>query len=166
MARRKATDKENPVKATQAEAANRVNVVYSMLLIGSSRADILQHAAEKWQIEERTTDDYIAKATAILETKIAQSQDIELNRALQRRELLFLKNMKIQDYKAALAVEADKAKLLSLYPATKHELIVNVKLVIEFVQAMQEIGEDAESILRRMIEKARQKQDAPNIENK
>lgn len=44
----------------------------------------------------------------------------------------------------------------------KLDIKIDIHIMIEFVQAMQEIGEDAESILRRMIERAKQKADASN----
>lgn len=42
----------------------------------------------------------------------------------------------------------------------KVDIKISIEVMVEFAKAMQEIGEDAESILRRMIEKAKQKADA------
>lgn len=65
-------------------------------------------------------------------------------------------SFELYDKQAALNTFAKHHGLLN----DKIDITIDINIMIEFVQAMQEIGEDAESILRRMIEKARAKQDA------
>jgi phage terminase small subunit len=71
-------------------------------------------------------------------------------------------SFELYDKQAALNTFAKHHGLIN----DKVDIKIDINIMIEFVQAMQEIGEDAESILRRMIEKAKQKADAPHIENK
>ena len=61
-------------KSTNAEAQFRTNTVYGLLVDGRSRADIIQFAAENWQISDRQADTYIQKARVKIE------QDCELSR--------------------------------------------------------------------------------------
>lgn len=61
-------------KSTQAEKRLRVDTVYGMLADGASRTSILQLAAEKWDVSERTGDAYIAEARQLIE------RDCELSR--------------------------------------------------------------------------------------
>lgn len=153
MARPKGTSKP---KATNAEMTKRTNDIYKMMLVGASRGDIIQFVSEKWQLDERSADNYIAKANALLETKIEQSQDMEFNRALQRREMLFQKCMTIQDYKAALSVEIDRSKLLKLYPATKADITIKDESLTDEQRANR---------IAELLESARAKRDRQTPES-
>lgn len=109
-------------KATNFEAKKRLNTVYNMLLLGVSRADIVQYSIDNWAISEPQTDVYIAKANALFAEKAAPIRDEQFGLALERLQNLYQKNMKIQDYKAALATQKEISELLGLYPAKKQEL--------------------------------------------
>ena len=49
-------------RSTKAEHALRISAVYGLLCDGTSRANILIYAAEKWGVCHSSTDDYIALA--------------------------------------------------------------------------------------------------------
>lgn len=49
-------------RCTAAEVEVRVGEVVALLAQGHSRRDVLQYAAEKWGMAERTVDDYLRRA--------------------------------------------------------------------------------------------------------
>jgi len=61
-------------RSTAHETTFRAQTVYGLLCDGSSRQEIIQFAAEKWQVTERQADNYIAKARDLL------NQDADLTR--------------------------------------------------------------------------------------
>ena len=54
-------------KSTKAAKEFRVNTVYKLLIDGKSRSEILQFAADEWDISTRQGDQYIADAREKLE---------------------------------------------------------------------------------------------------
>jgi hypothetical protein len=110
-------------KPTNAELKRRVNTVSDLLLMGSSRAEILQYIAEKtpWGISERTIDDYIARATEAYRKVAEFHREEQLGKAIRRLEMLFLRAMKVQDFQRALATQRELNALLGLYAPTKME---------------------------------------------
>ena len=71
-------------KSTNAELKLRVNEVYGLLTRGYSRAQVLQHAADLWQVSERQADTYVARAREVLEADCDMSRPAYLAEALQR----------------------------------------------------------------------------------
>lgn len=61
-------------RSTAAETEFRVNTVYGLLVDGKSRSDILQFAADTWQVSVRSADTYIERARKKIE------EDCELTR--------------------------------------------------------------------------------------
>ena len=60
-------------KSTNAEMTSRVREVYGLLVKSNSRFEILQYAAEKWDVSDRTADIYIQRARELIQ----QDSDIE-----------------------------------------------------------------------------------------
>ena len=110
-------------KATHAEIEERVTVVYTLLIRGASREEILRHGSETWSLTTRQVEDYLARARKRFEELAAYVREEEIGRARAQLHDLYGKNMKVQDYKAALQVRKDLSELLGLYaPKTeKHE---------------------------------------------
>lgn len=110
-------------KSTHAEIEQRVNDVYDALLLGLSRREIIQYASvtKKWNVTPRQIDTYILSATEQLKKAGQRHRETEMGKALARLEKLYQSNLKIQDYKAALAVQQEITKLQGMYPATKVE---------------------------------------------
>jgi len=69
-------------KPTVAERTRRVNEVYGLLASGASRTQILQHCAEKFDVETRCTDNYIAEARELIERDCDMSRPAFLAEAL------------------------------------------------------------------------------------
>lgn len=61
-------------KSTNAEIENRVKAVYGLLIKSYSRFEILQYAAEQWDVSERTADIYMQRARKLIQ------QDSEIER--------------------------------------------------------------------------------------
>jgi hypothetical protein len=61
-------------KSTNAEMISRVREVYGLLVKSHSRFEILQYAAERWLVSERTADIYIQRARELIQ------QDSEIER--------------------------------------------------------------------------------------
>lgn len=99
-------------KCTKAESESRVNEVYDLLLRAYSRTQIIRYAAENWDVGERQTEHYIARAREL--------QQIDAD--LERPEWLAAAIARLQDYERearergnlGIAIKAleDQAKLL------------------------------------------------------
>lgn len=70
MAKRKRQPKpkrkpqRSPTKATAAQVEERIRVVIRLLSDGYGRSDVVQYAAQNWNIAERTVSTYLARARA------------------------------------------------------------------------------------------------------
>ena len=69
-------------KPTVAEKTRRVNEVYGLLASGASRSQILQHCAEKFNVETRCADGYISLAREMIEKDCEMSRPAFLAEAL------------------------------------------------------------------------------------
>jgi hypothetical protein len=104
-------------KATALETAKRIEVVLGLRLEGSSFREIVAVAARQgWGINERQIRTYIQRADELIvqEQKGKLRDLIALH--LARRELLYARAVKAEDYRTALAILEDDAKLRGLYP--------------------------------------------------
>lgn len=105
-------------KATNAESAERVTKVYDLLILGLSRQEIMQYCSA-WQITTRQIDVYIQKATERLKTHADYQREEQLGIAINRLNKLYRDNLKVQDYKGALAVQKELNLLLGLHAPQK-----------------------------------------------
>jgi len=111
-------------RVTKAELENRVDTIHDMLVLGVRRADICRFVSEKteWDITERQIDRYIADATELIKAAGELDREAEIATMKERLELLWRKDMQIQDYKAALAVLKERGSLLGIYAPDKKEV--------------------------------------------
>ena len=99
-------------KSTNVEIDERVNAVYDLLLRAHSRHQIVQHAANTWDVSARQADDYIARARQLM----------QLDAELERPQWLAAAIARLQEYErraadsnqlgVALKALEDQAKLL------------------------------------------------------
>jgi hypothetical protein len=101
-------------KATKAEVKQRTSQIIKMMTLGVSRADICQFASDNWQIDDRTTDRYIKRANDYFAETSVIDRDEQIGIAMRRYNDLYQKNMRIDDYKAALATQKELSNLLGL----------------------------------------------------
>ena len=69
-------------RSTKAELEFRISAVYGMFVDGRSRTDVIQFAAEKWSVTERTADEYIKLARERLKNDCDITREALLAEAL------------------------------------------------------------------------------------
>jgi len=109
-------------KPTKAEMEQRVTQVYTLLLNGASRADVLAYAAKTYDIATRQTDMLIKRARKQLQQRADYDRDEQFGQAVERFRLIFSKAMKVQDFRVAIAAQKEVNALYDLYPARKVEI--------------------------------------------
>ena len=103
-------------KASRAEVTERVAEVLRIRLDGASFLDVCTYATEKgWNVSERQCGRYIAKADEMLAAQTEKRRRRQINLHLARRENLYARAVNAADYRTALAVLGDLAKLQNLY---------------------------------------------------
>lgn len=142
-------------KSTDAEMEKRITAVYDLLLIGTSRAGIVQYAAEKWQVETRIVDTYIRRARNLLKKHTATSRELALATARARLNLLYQKALAAKDYRGALAVQKEINALEALYapPAAQTLRLIGLddNQLIELAQLLEANGYKPSDIFNNML---------------
>lgn len=127
-------DKETPqigkkVKATRAEKVKRIAEVAEMLVGGYSYHDIVRHNVKKYSIHSRQVDVYIAEVYKLWKERAKIDIDGQFDKHIATRQKLYLKVLSAKkigldgvavadeniDYKTALAIQMDIAKLQGFY---------------------------------------------------
>lgn len=104
-------------KSTQIEVAQRVEEILRIILDGAQFHDIAQYAAEKgWGVGERQIRSYMNKAYELLVARQEQDRPQIIARHLSQRAALAARAINAADYRTALAILNDEAKLRGLYP--------------------------------------------------
>jgi len=103
-----------PAKSPKAEIIRRVSKIVELLLDGFSRADILQNAAKKWGVVERTIDTYIASANARIKKQAEETENEIFNVVRLRLENLYKKAIAANDRHLARLLLRDMTKLYGL----------------------------------------------------
>ena len=101
-------------KADAKEVEERVTAVFGLLIVGASSSDIIQYAANTWNIGGRQTRTYIKRANHKFAEIAATDRETEFGKAIKRYETLFKSMMKIQDYKGALTAQREICRLMAL----------------------------------------------------
>ena len=99
-------------KSTNAEITERVNTVYSHLIKSHSRFDILQYAAEHWDVSVRSADEYIARARKLIEQDSAITRPQFLAAAIRRLAEYEKKSMNDDQIGTAIKALETQARLL------------------------------------------------------
>lgn len=116
-----AADKPVPVKATEAEMTRRISAIYKLLVLGYDRPYILQYASETWDASERSADDYMSRARALIDAQTSRDREEHLKIALSRLEMVFNAAYVSSQYKDALGAQHQLNKILALYaPVQQH----------------------------------------------
>ena len=126
-------------KANKAEVAKRIEEVLAIRLDGAARHNIRQYASEKgWEISDRQIDRYIRTADQQLAAALEKKRKLVVGLHLARRESLYARAINAGDFRTALAIIADIAKLQGLYPSDK-ELRELARLAIEQEKRLREL---------------------------
>jgi hypothetical protein len=113
------------MKSTKAEVQKRVEEVFKLRLGGAEFADIVQYAAapeQDWGVSERQLWNYLRAADQLVKDRFDARAEHLLNRHILQRRTLYAHAMGAGDFRTALAVLQDEAKLEGLYPAARTEL--------------------------------------------
>lgn len=117
--------KKKSAKATNAEIALRVEEVLRIRLDGAQFHDIVQYAAEKgWNLKDRQIREYMSRADDLLVERQEKKRKRLLALHHARREALYARAVNTADYRTALAVLSDTAKLQGLYPVVQAKIEV------------------------------------------
>ncbi len=108
--------KQKPAKATNAVILLRVEEVLAIRLDGAQLHDIRRYASEKqWGVSDRQLERYIEWADGLLVERRQKRWSRLRAMHLARREALYARALQAADYRTALAVLQDQAKLQDLY---------------------------------------------------
>lgn len=114
-------------KANNAVLARRIEEVIRIRLDGAQLHDLREYAAEqKWPTSNRQLEEYIARADALLLSRQEKDTAKIMARHLAQRAMLFARSVNGADYRTALAVLQDEARLRGLYPAEKKQIDLNL----------------------------------------
>jgi hypothetical protein len=128
------------MKATKAQIDARVEEILRIRLDGAEIWDVREYVREKgqekgsvWELppDAKPLSDsqlwrYIAKADKLIADSCRASRKKRLRRHLAQRRNLYAKAVIAGDHRAALAVLADEAKLLGLYPPTDSAALAEI----------------------------------------
>jgi hypothetical protein len=91
-----------------------------MRLAGAAFVEIRRNASEKeWGVSDRQLERYIQQSDDLLAQALEPRREKRVNLHLAQRRLLHNKALEVGDYRTALAVLQDSAKLEGLYPDAK-----------------------------------------------
>jgi hypothetical protein len=110
------------MKSTKAEVQRRVNEVLKLRLGGAEFPDIREYAnapEQGWNVSDSQVWRYIRAADALCQDYFDARAEHLLSRHLLQRRQVFAHAMGAGDFRTALAVLQDEAKLEGLYPPHK-----------------------------------------------
>lgn len=131
------------MKATKTTITQRIDEILRIRLDGAAFHDIVQYVAEKgWGLKERQIRNYIKKADDLLVERRQRSRKRCLELHIARRESLYARAVNAADYRTALSVLADMARLNELYLSLKdlREVRNEMKKLEEAVKAIPNAG--------------------------
>ncbi len=98
--------------AEKLEVENRINKVYSLILMGKKTREIIKLITEGYSVCEKTAYNYLNKAKELRDEDFAEYRDEVLSDQIAHLRNLYEKNYKIQDFKECRAVLGQIAQLL------------------------------------------------------
>jgi hypothetical protein len=143
------------MKSTKAEVLKRVEEVFKLRLGGAEFADIVQYAAapeRNWGVAERQLWNYIRAADRLVRERFDARAGHLLARHLLQRRTLYAHALGAGDFRTALAVLQDEAKLEGLYPATRTELTGRDGGTVVLHVVEEVVGRQAPAILDHIAE--------------
>jgi len=106
--------KKKPRKPTRAQIERRLREIEVLLNAGYSRLSIVQYSAKSFKIKARQADKYIREIKDRWAAELDSDIRIHLASSLKRRELLFEKAYKKEDYRTANHIQKDIDKLTGI----------------------------------------------------
>src|SRR6266511_3861578 len=114
-------------KSDNAEVLKRVEEVLRIRIDGAQFHDIREYAVEKgWNVSDTQLRRYVQRADELLGERQDRSRKAVIARHLAQRQALYARALKASDYRTALAILADDAKLRGLYPEKEIKELVKL----------------------------------------
>lgn len=109
-------------KAAHATVTLRVAEILQIRLDGAAFHDCVAFANEKgWNVSERQVGRYIEAADELLAERQDRKRRRVIARHIAQRQALYARAVNAADFRTALAVLSDEARLRGLYPAERRE---------------------------------------------
>lgn len=109
-------------KSTRIDVAARIEEVLRIRLDGAQFHDVVQYGIEKgWGVKEASIWKYIGKADKLIRERTDRRRGVVLSQHLAMRRALYARAINAADFRTALAILADEAKLRGLYPQAESE---------------------------------------------
>jgi hypothetical protein len=145
------------MRSTKAEVAKRVLEVFKLRLGGAEFADLREFAdapEQAWGVSDTQLRRYITAADSLCKQHFDEKAEHLLARHLLQRRTLYAHAMGAGDFRTALAVLQDEAKLESLYPPQK---IAPTDPTGQqaWAPALKELSDEDLAVLARLAERAR-----------
>jgi len=119
------TRKQPAPKSNSAIISQRVNTVLEMLVLGATRAMIIEKVTAPpdkglgWDVSDRTVDDYIRRAKEGFANDAKVNREEQVGKAIWRLEYIVRKTIASQEFKTSLAAQKQIIDLLGLAAPTK-----------------------------------------------
>ena len=146
------------MKSTKAEVCRRVNEVLKLRLGGAELPDIRDYAnapEQGWDVSDSQVWRYIRAADALCKDYFDARAGHLLTRHLLQRRTLYAHAMGAGDFRTALAVLQDEAKLEGLYPPTKVAPSSPVGRDA-WAPALKDLSDEDLAVLAKLAERGRQ----------
>jgi hypothetical protein len=146
------------MKSSKAVVRQRVEEVFRLRLGGAELHDIREHAGapeQGWNVSDSQLRRYIQAADGLVRERFDARAEHLLTRHLLQRRQLYAHAMGSGDFRTALAVLQDEAKLEGLYPPTKIAPTTPDGLEA-WAPALREASDEELAVMARLADRARQ----------
>lgn len=132
-------------KSTAAVVLLRVEEILRIRIDGAQFHDVREYAAENsWGVSESQLWNYIKKADNLLVDRQDSSRKRTLALHFAKRDALYARSVNAADYRTALSIIADVARLRGLYPAEKKSLDLKGGVSLGIVEQIVIAADDHE----------------------
>jgi hypothetical protein len=127
------------LKSDSSELDRRINTVYLLVLQGFVRKQIIQYAAENWEVGERQVDTYLAKARELYKKNASEDFEGKKHEILTQYYDLYRKNYELEDYKECKGVLKEIAAVLGIEAPKKLDMtsggdkLIDNRPIINFI---------------------------------
>ena len=124
------------------EIEKRIMIVSKQILEEVTTPEILQNAAEKWNISERQTRTYIRRCYNLWHKDFEKKRKRNLDYHYAKRADLYKQAYSKKQWNICLDIIKDEAKLSGSYPAEKHKIEETREVIINIIGEEKEEGDN------------------------
>lgn len=136
--------KPKNTRSTAAETRERVNTVYSLILAGASRKQIVEYGQKQWNVSAAAIDGYTAKARQMFEEQSKFAVAERFGRALARLDELYKNAFHVKDYNLCRQIVRDEAALLGIGAPKRVDAKIAVEGRVTFTDLLHEVEDGHE----------------------